>query len=76
VVVDGDPGLSEGDRDRLDQVISNLLDNAIRFVPPSAQTDSQAAPSWFASRWEGSGGYWRRYCSAVVPSRRGKSEQL
>jgi two-component system, OmpR family, sensor kinase len=33
VVVEGDPVLVEGDRDRLDQVIGNLLDNAIRFAP-------------------------------------------
>lgn len=33
VVIDGDPVLVEGDRDRLDQVLSNLVDNAIRFTP-------------------------------------------
>jgi signal transduction histidine kinase len=32
-VIDGDAGTVEGDRDRLQQVISNLLDNAIRLAP-------------------------------------------
>lgn len=33
IVIDGDPVVVEGDRDRLDQVLSNLVDNAIRFTP-------------------------------------------
>jgi signal transduction histidine kinase len=33
VVVEGDAGIVDGDRDRLEQVISNLLDNAIRVAP-------------------------------------------
>jgi heavy metal sensor kinase len=35
LVVQGDAGLVEGDRDRLQQVVSNLLDNAIRHAPSS-----------------------------------------
>ncbi len=33
VVIEGDAGRIDGDRDRLQQVISNLLDNAIRLAP-------------------------------------------
>jgi signal transduction histidine kinase len=33
ICVEGDAGLVDGDRDRLQQVISNLLDNAIRLAP-------------------------------------------
>jgi heavy metal sensor kinase len=33
LVVQGDAGLVDGDRDRLQQVVSNLLDNAIRHAP-------------------------------------------
>jgi signal transduction histidine kinase len=33
VIVEGDAGLVDGDRDRLQQVISNLLDNSIRVAP-------------------------------------------
>jgi signal transduction histidine kinase len=33
LVVEGDAGRVDGDRDRLQQVISNLLDNAIRLAP-------------------------------------------
>jgi two-component system, OmpR family, sensor kinase len=33
VVVEGDAGLVNGDRDRLEQVMSNLLDNSIRVAP-------------------------------------------
>ena len=33
IVVEGDAATVEADRDRVDQVISNLIDNAIRFSP-------------------------------------------
>jgi signal transduction histidine kinase len=33
IVVEGDAGIVEGDRDRLQQVVSNLLDNAVRHAP-------------------------------------------
>jgi signal transduction histidine kinase len=36
LVVEGEAGLLDGDRDRLQQVISNLVDNAIRVAPPAS----------------------------------------
>jgi heavy metal sensor kinase len=37
LVVDGDPVEVAADRDRLGQVIGNLVDNAIRFAPPGSE---------------------------------------
>jgi heavy metal sensor kinase len=37
LVVEGDAGLVEGDGDRLQQVVSNLVDNAIRHAPSGSR---------------------------------------
>jgi heavy metal sensor kinase len=48
ICVEGDAGLIDGDRHRLQQVISNLLDNAIRLAP----RDSTASVSLWRSATE------------------------
>lgn len=37
LVVAGAPASAWGDRERLDQVMNNLLDNALRFAPPDSE---------------------------------------
>jgi heavy metal sensor kinase len=37
LVVEGDAGSAAVDRDRVEQVMSNLVDNAIRFAPPGSE---------------------------------------
>lgn len=36
ITVDGEPAIVTGDRDRLDQVLGNLVDNAVRVAPPAS----------------------------------------
>jgi heavy metal sensor kinase len=40
--VEGEPAMVRGDRDRLEQVVGNLLDNAVRVAPRGTRVDVRA----------------------------------
>ncbi|MCS7462429.1 cell wall metabolism sensor histidine kinase WalK [Paenibacillus doosanensis] len=47
---EGEPLVADADEDRLEQVMTNLLDNAIRHTPAGAQIQMKAAPSVYEGK--------------------------